>query len=82
VPMASLQVTGDALTLLALAADGSELAVASLAGDVFRLPLDRQRWQADACRVVRRELSLAEWVALVPGSEPRPACSELAQRQR
>lgn len=82
VPMASLQATGDALTSLALAADGSELAVASLAGDVFRLPLDRQRWQADACRVVRRELSLAEWVALVPGSKPRAACSELAQRQR
>lgn len=81
IPMASLQVSADALTAMAISQDGRELSVASLGGDVFRLALDRKRWLAEACRLVGRELTLAEWVALVPGSRPREACGLVPRRQ-
>lgn len=81
IPMASLQVSADALTAMAISQDGRELSVASLGGDVFRLALDRKRWLAEACRLVGRELTLAEWVALVPGSQPREMCGVVPRRQ-
>ena len=76
--MASLQVTSYALTTMAISLDGKELSVASLGGDVFRLALDRKRWLVEACQLVGRELTLAEWVALVPDSQPRDVCSVMS----
>lgn len=74
IPMASLQVSTDALTNMAISPNGQELSIGSLGGEMFRLSLDRKRWLLDACHMVGRELTLAEWVALVPGSRPSNVC--------
>mgnify|MGYP003391887522 FL=1 len=79
IPMASLQVSAEALTAIAVSGDGKELSVASLGGDTFRLALDRRHWLGEACRLVGRELTEAEWEALVPGSRPQAACAAAVQ---
>jgi WD40 repeat protein len=75
VPMASLKIADDALDALAISPDGRQLAVSSLAGGIYELTLDRDRWRSYACNVVRRDLTAEEWTALVPGEKPEPGCA-------
>lgn len=74
VPIASLQVSDDALNGLAMSGDGQHLVVSSVGGDLFELRLDKARWLDGACAMVRRDLSISEWTALVPDSKPETVC--------
>ena len=40
-------------------------------------PLDADRWLREACAVVGRDLTRAEWARYLPGREYRPTCSDL-----
>ena len=72
--MASLSVSSDAIRGLAMSEDGGKMAVWDTNGDVFEMGLNQNSWRALVCGVVKRELTLAEWTALVPDSELRPGC--------
>ena len=49
-------------------------------GDVHELVLDRSRWRDAACDLVRRELMLQEWTALVLDAALKPGCATFAAR--
>jgi len=79
VPMASLQLTDAAVNGLAFASDGRQLAVSTGAdGSVLEVNLDREKWRSSACDVVQRELTPAEWTALVSDASLKPGCAEPA----
>lgn len=76
VPMASVRVIDRPLNGIAISSDGQQLGLSSLDGPVFKLSLRRDQWQHAACDMVRRELSIGEWSALVPESRPKPTCAD------
>jgi hypothetical protein len=55
--------------------DGSRLFVLNESGEAQRWEVSPDVWSRQACRVAGRELTPAEWDALVPDQKYRRTCS-------
>jgi WD40 repeat protein len=54
--------------------DGSTIAVADTSGQVWLYPATPSGWEAYACRLANRNLTLAEWQKFVPGQPYQQVC--------
>ena len=58
---------------LGLSRDGSLLMTASR--ETIRIGLNPKAWQAKACQIAGRNLTLKEWSSYLPGEPYRKTCS-------
>ena len=63
---------------LAFSPDGTRLVVGSTAGEVVAFDVDPASWLARACHKAGRDLTPAEWAAVVGALQYEPACGAVA----
>jgi WD40 repeat protein len=75
-PVMTLESQSDWVSSVDFSPDGATLVAGGDDGSIQVWTVDRAAWQKDACNIVGRNLTLAEWALYLPQQTPRPTCEQ------